>query len=233
MFLKDGVSGCMMPAEVVMGGIGSGARRSANTGNLEDALALDIRVLRRLGVVRAGECVCDTVHWSVSGLSPPSARLRIDLSDIDRGGTMTIVGDMPGSALAQRIAIDAVPSALGGWRCYFICPVTDRRCEVLYHVRGRFASREAQRLTYATQNMTDISRARRKAAKLHKRLSGTDALPRPRGRNRIEITTRVQDADRKARTMYRDRLSALAERSAALPDTGDKGRRNGSPPSRS
>lgn len=132
---------------------------------------------------------------------------------------MTITGEMPGGTISQRIAIDATPSAFGGWRCYFICPVTARRCEILYYAGGRFASREAQRLSYAVQNMGDLSRARRKAAKLHRRLSGSETLPRPRGRNRIEIATRLQDADRKAKAMYHDRLSAMAEHSAARPDT--------------
>ncbi len=66
-----------------MGGMGSGAQRSKNVGNVEDAIALDIRVLRRLGVVRPGECVIDDVHWSKRGLRTACARLRVDLSDIE------------------------------------------------------------------------------------------------------------------------------------------------------
>ena len=93
-----------------MGGIGSGARRSTHIGNVEEMLALDIRVLRRLGVVRAGECVCDTVRWSTDGLSASSARLRVDLSDIERGGTIAITGDMSDGTIKQRVAIEGVPS---------------------------------------------------------------------------------------------------------------------------
>lgn len=205
-----------------MGGIGSGARRSKRIGDVENALTLDIRVLRRLGVVRAGECVCDTVQWSFDGLSTPSARLRIDLSDIECGGSMTITADMDGGTIRQHVAIDAVPSAFGGWRCYFVCPATARRCEVLYYAGGRFASREAQRLSYAVQNMGDLSRARRKAAKLHRLLCGTDALPRPRGRNRIEIADRLHVAEYNAKGLYFDRLRAAAERSGArrMPSDG-------------
>lgn len=198
-----------------MGGIGSGARRSTNIGNVEDALALDIRALRRLGVVRAGECVCDTVRWSIGGLSASSACLRVDLSDIERGGTMTITGDMPGGTIMQRIAIEGVPSSLGGYRCYFICPVTARRCEVLYYARGRFASREAQRLSYAVQGMNDLSRARHKATKLRSRLRGSGNLPRPRGPNRIDLVRRVHDAEFEVKTLYLDRLRDMADRSGA------------------
>jgi len=188
----------MLPSETkeaFMGGIGSGARRSTHVGNVEQMLALDIRALRRLGVVCPGECTCDTVHWSIGGLSTSSARLRVDLSDIERGGGMTISGDMPDGAINQHVAIEMVPSPFGGHRCYLICPVTGQRCEVIYYAGGRFGSREAQRLSYAVQGMNDLSRARRKAAKLRSRLKGSIALPRPRGRNRIDMVRRLREAE--------------------------------------
>ncbi len=198
-----------------MGGIGSGARRSTHIGNVEEKLALDIRVLRRLGVVRPNECICDTVHWSIGGLSASSAHLRIDLSDIERGGAMVISGDMRDDAINQHVAIEMVPAPFGGHRCYFICPFTARRCEVIYYAGGQFGSREAQRLSYAVQGMNDLSRARRKAAKLRSRLSGSGGQPRPRGRNRIDSVSRLREAEYEAKTLYLDRLRALADRSGS------------------
>lgn len=53
------VFGCMMApiiTEVAMGGMGSGTHRSTHIGNVEDTLALDIRALRRLGLIRPSEC---------------------------------------------------------------------------------------------------------------------------------------------------------------------------------
>lgn len=79
MGLKPGVSGCMMlptMKEVVMGRIGSGAQRSTCIGDVEDVLTLDIRLLRRLDVVRAGECVCNTVHWSKRTQRMPACRFE-------------------------------------------------------------------------------------------------------------------------------------------------------------
>ena len=146
-----------------MGGIGSGARRTTNVGNVEYTLALDIRALRRLGALRRGECVITPVRWAKHALSAPSGRLRIDLSEPEDGGTMTIAARMPGGQVEQRIGIELVPAPLGGHRCYFICPVTGDRCEVLYYLAGRFASRVAQKLSYAVQSMNEVSRARRKA----------------------------------------------------------------------
>lgn len=194
-----------------MGGIGSGARRSTRVGNVEEMLALDIRVLRRLGALRAGECVIDTVHWSKRGLRTASARLRADLSDIERGGTVMITGMMPDGAIKQHIGIDAVQSAYGGHRCYLVCPVTAERCEVLYYAGRRFASRQAHRLSYATQNMNDISRARFRVAKLRRCLEGTPTKSRPRGRNKNAILRKLQDAEAIARNLYRDRLRAHVE----------------------
>lgn len=205
-----------------MGGIGSGARRSTHIGNVEEMLALDIRVLRRLGVVRPGECICDTVHWSIGGFSASSVRLRIDLSDIERGGVMTIIGEMRDGTINQRIAIELVPSSLGGHRSYFICPLTARRCEVLYYARGRFGSREAQRLSYAVQGMNEVSRARRKAAKLRSHLCGSGGQPRPRGRNRIDTVRRLHEAEYEAKTLYLDRLRTLADRSGSQRMPGDR-----------
>ena len=198
-----------------MGGIGSGALRSAKIGNVEDMLTLDIRALRRLGVVRAGECVIDTVQWLKRGPRASSARLRSDLSTIERGGTMTIIGDMPDGAISQHIAVEAVPSAFGGHRCYFICPISAERCEVLYYARGRFASRGAQGLTYAAQNMTDLSRACRKVAKLHSRLCGSGGQPIPRGRNRNELVERRERAKAEARAHFIDRLHNHVDRSGS------------------
>jgi len=198
-----------------MGGIGSGARRSTHIGNVEQMLALDIRKLRRLGVVRAGECTCDTVQWSIGSLRTSCARLRVDLSDIERGGGATITGDMPDGSIKQHVAIEMVPSPFGGHRCYFVCPVSARRCEVLYYAGGRFASREAQRLSYVVQGMNDLSRARRKAAKLCSRLRGSGGQPRQRGRNRIDTVSRLREAEYEAKALYFDRLRALTDRSGS------------------
>ena len=198
-----------------MGGIGSGAQRTANAGNVEDMLSLDIRVLRRLDVIRPGECVCDTVRWSNNAQIASSARLRTDLCEIERGGVMTVVGDMPDGAIKQDVAIELLPSRFGGYRCFFVCPITALRCEILYYAGGRFASRTAQRLSYTVQGMCELSRARRKSAKLRSRLSGSRNLPRPRGRNRTNALERLRETEIHARMLYLDQLRAYTDRSGS------------------
>lgn len=198
-----------------MGGIGSGARRTTHIGNVEDTLALDIRALRRLGVVRHGECICETVQWSISDLNASSAHLRTDLSDIERGGVMTIAMHTPDGTIKQDLAIEMIPTPFGGHRCFFVCPITTQRCEKLYYAGGRFASRAAQSLSYATQAMNEVSRARRKAAKLRSRLCGSGGKPRPRGRSRIDTVRRLRQAEFEAKTLYLDGLRSLANRSGS------------------
>ncbi len=199
-----------------MGGIGSGARRSFHAGKVEEELALDIRALRRLGVVRIGECVIDTIRWSSGGLSGVYARLRTDLSDFARGGTLTISIAAPDVATTtQDVAIEMTPTPFGGHRCFFVCPISGGRCEALYYIYGRFGSRKAHRLSYAVQGMDALTRARRKAAKLRRRLKGLDNQPRPRGRNRIELAERLQMVESQVRTLYLDRLSSLVDRSGS------------------
>ena len=139
----------------------------------------------------------------------------LDLTDIELGGAMAITGDMPDGAINQRVAIEMVPSPFGGHRCYFVCPITARRCEVIYYAAGRFGSREAQRLSYAVQSMNEVSRARRKTAKLRSRLFGSGGQPRPRGRNRIDTVGRLHQAEFEAKTLYLDRLRTLADRSGS------------------
>ncbi|WP_231738965.1 hypothetical protein [Novosphingobium sp. FSW06-99] len=194
-----------------MGGIGSGAKRTTRIGNVEDVPALDIRLLRRLGVVTPGTCMIDTVYWRIGGLRACSVRLRVDLSDIERGGDMMVTGDMPGGAIKQRIAIDAVPAHMGGHRCYYICPTTAERCEVLYYADGRFASRKAHRLSYAVQSMTALSAARLRDGKLRRRLKGEGGMPRARGRNRLTVVRRAEEAEMIAIALYRDRLRGAAD----------------------
>jgi hypothetical protein len=194
-----------------MGGIGSGARRTTSVGNVEDTLAIDIRALRRLGALRHGECVITPVSWAKHALSVPSGRLRVDLSEPEDGSTMTVAAMMPGGQVDQRIEIELATAPLGGHRCYFICPVTGDRCEVLYYLAGQFACRAAHRLSYAVQSVNEVSRARRKARKVRRRLQG-DGVPRPRGRNRIDLVERLHDAEATARELHQRRLRKYRRR---------------------
>lgn len=173
-----------------MGGINSGRRPTNHLGTVERALFIDMRVLRRLGVVRPGECMIDTLCWSNAGLRVAEGRVRVDLSDID-GATMAITAQTPYGTIKQRVAIEAIPCRFGGHRFYFLCPDAGHRCEVLYLVHDRFASRQAHGLSYAVQGMDQLARVRRRRRKLRNRLDGDGLSPRPRGLKRYRLAKRL------------------------------------------
>jgi len=175
-----------------MGGINSGRRPTTHLGTVERALFLDMRALRRLGLVRAGECMIDTLRWSNGGLCAADGR-DVDLSDIDVA-TVAITAQTSDGAIKQRVAIEAIPCRFGGHRFYFLCPDTGLRCEVLYLVHGRFASRSAHGLGYAVQGMDQLARVRRRCRKLRDRLEGGELSPRPRGMNRYALARRLRAA---------------------------------------
>ena len=184
-----------------MGGTNSGRRRTVHRGNVEQFPALDLRILRRAGLMRPGECTYDTLTWQNQGPEALSVRIFIDLSG-DRHASIRLRGD----GIGQDIALTAVPSGFGGVRHHMLCPVTSRSCEVLYLVDGKFASRQAHRLTYRSQSEDELGRARRKARKLHRRLHGDQLYARVRGRHRYERVQQRKQAEVEARMLYRKRL---------------------------
>ncbi len=189
-----------------MGGINSGRRRSVHRGAVEQFPVIDLRVLKRAGLLKAGECMYDTLCWRNQDLEAHEVRIFVDLSDAD-DASIRIAGDVPN----QRAAIECMSCPFGGYRCYFLCPLTGKRCEQLFLVDDTFASRKAHRLTYASQSEDDLSRARRKARKLHRQVDGDTRYARPRGRNRYAKVIALRNADREARELYRERLRVMVD----------------------
>jgi hypothetical protein len=191
-----------------MGGINSGRRRSIHRGTVEQFPAIDLRILRRAGLLRPGECTYDTLRWQDQAPEALSSRIFIDLSDIG-DASMRIISAGGAGTINQRVAIECVPCPYGGVRCYFLCPVNGIRCQQLFLADGQFASRKAHRLTYASQSEDDLSRIRRKAHRLRRRVEGDACHPRPRGRNRWHKMQQLRVAEFDARALYLDRLRGL------------------------
>lgn len=188
-----------------MGGINSGRYRYVHHGAVEHYPAIDLRILRRAGLIRAGEYTYDTLTWRNQASIASSARVSIDLSDI-ASASMRIIGD----GVDQRVTIECVPAGFGGTRCYFKCPVLGTRCELLHLAGGLFASRKAHRLTYASQSEDELSRARRKLRKLNRQVKGDTRYARPRGRNRWIKLEERNEAVYEVQMLDRERLFNLA-----------------------
>lgn len=187
-----------------MGGINSGRKRSVHRGAVEQFPVIDLRVLKRAGLLKPGECTYDTLRWRNQDLEQLEARIFVDLSD---DGTASI--RMAGDITKQRAVIELVPCAYGGRRCYFLCPLTGVRCEQLFLVDNLFASRKAHKLTYASQSEDDLSRARRSVRKLQRQVKGDSRYAQPRGKKLYAKMLRLRLAKDHAQESYKKRLSAI------------------------
>ena len=178
-----------------MGGYSSGRYRTRNRGTVEETLRLDMPLLRRLGFLRPGAIATGPVNWTCRGERSGSIKLAVDLSSLDDAhAILTYAAD--GDPKVQRVPIVAEPCRFGGYRFYWLCPVmTWRRCTVLAYGAGRFASRQAQRLTYASQSADALDRLRRARDKAEARVFGKDGNPRPRGANRERLVQRWIELD--------------------------------------
>lgn len=178
-----------------MGGYSSGRYRTRNRGTVEEALRLDMATLRRLGFLRPGTITTGRVNWTRGGEPAGSITLKVDLSSLDNAhAVLTYSAD--GKHTVQRVQLAIDPCRFGGHRFYFLCPVmTWRRCTVLAYGAGRFASRQAQRLTYASQSADALDRLRRARDKAEARVFGKDGHPRPRGANRERLVQRWIELD--------------------------------------
>ena len=139
-----------------MGGVNSGRRRSIHRGAVEQYAAIDLRVLRRAGLLSPGQCTYTTLHWRNQAPEALSARIFIDLSDAG-DASMRIVRSKDHGAMAEPVAIECVPCPYGGVRCYFLCPLIGVRCEQLFLADRIFASRKAHK-PYGTQRASASSR---------------------------------------------------------------------------
>ncbi|WP_337827590.1 hypothetical protein [Pseudonocardia sp. TMWB2A] len=196
-----------------MGGINSGRRRTVTRGAVEQFPCIDLRILKRAGLINAGECTYDILHWRNQAPETVSAQIFIDISDIDDASIRFVMSGADGRRDVQRAALKCVPCPYGGYRVYFLCPIIGVRCEQLFLVDGIFASRKAHRLTYASQSEDDLSRARRKARKFNRQIDGDYRFARPRGAKRWRLIQKRRDAVFEAKSLYLDRLRNLADRS--------------------
>ncbi len=175
-----------------MGSCASGRHRTRNRGAVERSLRLDIRLLRRRGLVRPGVRTSGSTTWNMRGDPCGSIGFAIDLTNPDQAFA-ELRFSANGVPRSQTVQIDSVPCRFGGRRFYFRCPNTWRRCEVLCGVGGHFASREFHRLTYHSQSEERLDRLRRAEQKAEARLFGKDGHPRPRGAHRERLAERWCD----------------------------------------
>jgi hypothetical protein len=139
---------------------------------LESGLKLDLNKLMRQRCIVPGARSAWRSVWTnsytgeeiavadlIAHMTPNEGRLRIQMNDAE-----------------QTIILTPRPRRFGGHQWYFVCPVMNRCCSVLWMPPGatRFCSRQAwgRRVAYASQFLDPDNRAHRGKAKIKRGLIG-------------------------------------------------------------
>ena len=159
-----------------MGGMRCGAGRPSYKLKAEHLLRVEVGRWHRCGYLHAGRSFTWSWHRGdentgnigvlVHGADSLTLQYMAGSEDQRRDGSQTI-----------RLAHTACN--YGQSRPWFVCPVCQRRAGVLYMRAGRFACRNCQRVSYASQSGDTLDRMWRKQSKLEARLGAH--WQRPKG----------------------------------------------------
>ena len=151
-----------------MGGIGSGRRPShAGKDTTEDSMPLDIRRLRRAGVLTPGRFV--GWQWTQNDRVHASIRLIAGTGSLVLAYSYTPRGH-PVETVRPTVRIETTPCNLGGHHQWFTCPSCTRRVAVIYGTGRLFACRRCKALAYSSQAESADDRAARRANRLRRKL---------------------------------------------------------------
>ena len=150
-----------------MGGYGSG--RHSNLPATDEAKRVDIRYLRKQGLLRPGHW--GTLSWTSRGEPSGNVRYKVEGSIFTLHYKVREYGDD-----WEPIKLDAplvtLPCRYGGSRYYFLCPNRNcqRRCEVLYSVSRYFVCRKCSGYLYSSQKGDHLDQIRSAKDKIGKRI---------------------------------------------------------------
>jgi hypothetical protein len=153
-----------------MGGIGSGRYcRWSNTTTLDEVKRIDIRYMRRYGLLRPEWT--GSLSWTCRGEPTGDIRYschadRIVFNYRFRSGG----GDW--EPVEQVVYFDRTRCHMGGDRLWFRCPCCNRRCEVLALADKYPACRKCYRLPYRSQCADRLGRLQMRQEKLEAMLWG-------------------------------------------------------------
>jgi hypothetical protein len=166
----------------------SGLPRPRQRVCLEAGLRLDLNRLMRQGCVVPGAYSSFRICWTnnYTGEETASADFTAQMMDQHEGRLRIQMDDSE-----QTIFLVPRSRSFGGHQWYFVCPVMNRCCSVLWRPLGasRFCSRQAwgtRRVAYASQFLDPDNRAHRGKAKIKSRLIGDcdfdewDLPPKPK-----------------------------------------------------
>lgn len=161
-----------------MGGFGSGRSSYALTGTVEQARRIDIRYMRKRGLLRPG--VNGTLNWNRGGTPTGEISFTAHECSLDlRYRVQEHGGDW--ESINQTIQLSLTPCHYGGHRKWLVCPHCARRVALLCFASKRFYCRTCCRLAYGSQREDKLGRMARARDKLAKRIFEDDSYTRKKG----------------------------------------------------
>jgi hypothetical protein len=151
-----------------VGGLGSGRPPSFPT-TLDDLRAVDLRYLRRHGMLEPGRC--GTLRWSRAGRETGSIGLRCSGDAVLLSYRVASWRGTEAEDVEERVPLVRTAQPFGGERLWFACPDCGRRCAVLYGGR-RFRCRLCVDAPYGSQREPAHERLLRRVQTLRARLGG-------------------------------------------------------------
>ena len=142
-----------------MGGKGSGRWiRKSRKMTVESLQAIDIRWLRRQGLLQSGRS--GMLRWTRNGNFVGSIHYIIEENSIilDIKDCCQVRSRMDAK---QEIFFSRTPCNFGGHRVWFLCPECRRRCALVYGSGGIFLCRLCHGLTYQSQQESRPARIMR------------------------------------------------------------------------
>lgn len=153
-----------------MGGIGSGRYcRWSKTTTIEETKRIDIRFMRRKGMLYAGGY--GSLSWNVGGQPAGDIRYSCHADRIVFNYRYRIGGE-DWEPVEQVVWFDRTPCHIGGQRLWFICPGCQRRCEVMCLPAKWIACRKCHRVPYRSQCEDYVDRMQSRQQKLEAMLWG-------------------------------------------------------------
>ena len=174
-----------------MGGSGSGRHRSRVT--VEESLRLDLARLIRCRQVVPGAYCAGSLAWTVKGTGKQAGFINYQANLIQPAHAFArlhyIVNNLQQD---YYVRVVRTPCRFGGWRWWWICPLTGQMAGILHLPPGEamFACRRAYRLAYASERESGLASTHSRQQRIFKKLGssyrqfGQPAPDRPKGMHR-------------------------------------------------
>lgn len=146
------------------GGMRYGAGRPGHKIKNNQCLSLDVRRLKRAGMLAEG---ADRAWvWRNSETGERTASIGCNVAH----GRLALDFTCNGAPIAQRVGLTRTACHKGGARAWFVCPCCERRVAVLFFRWKRFACRHCNQVAYRSQSEDACGRAWLRQSRIEEKL---------------------------------------------------------------